>query len=107
MRRCAAGLGDDRDHVRERLAHLRDEVPALELLVRVPTDLAGDEHQPSLAGDAVGVALGALPMPRVEKLERRIRLAHWPACVRSRKRWILPVCVLGNASANLTERGYL
>jgi len=26
---------------------------------------------------------------------------------RRRKRWILPVCVFGSASTNLTERGYL
>src|SRR5690606_38479275 len=32
---------------------------------------------------------------------------HCPRSSLSRKRWILPVAVFGNAGTNLTERGYL
>ncbi len=47
-------------------------------------------------------ASGMTQSPRVAK-----QGDHHVASSRSRKRWILPVCVFGKASVNFSERGYL
>ena len=85
----------------QRLLDLGDEIVALEDLLRSPADLAGDEHLPAFGGDAVGEAFGLGPVLGVEDLHG---CYSWAL---SLKRWILPVCVLGSAATNLTERGYL
>ena len=114
MRRRAARFPYDRDDVLEGLADLRDEVLAFELLFGIPADLAGDENEASRGDNPVGVAPGALPVLRMQEVEWRVLSAHSPGSAlavlapgRSRKRWILPVCVFGSAPVNLMERGYL
>ena len=53
----AAGFFDQGRDIRKRLVRLRDEVTALEFLLRVPADLAGQEHHAPFGNDAVGEAL--------------------------------------------------
>src|SRR5262249_27173461 len=114
MRRRAARFPHDRNDVLEGLADLGDEILAFELLLGVPADLTGNEHEASRAGNPVGVTLGTLPGLRMQEVQRRVLSAHARgsasavlAAGRSRKRWILPVCVFGSAPVNLMERGYL
>src|ERR1700720_4651988 len=107
--RPAAGLGHQRHDVRQSLARLRDKIRAVEFLLRIPADLAGEEHHAAFGGDAVGKAFRLFPVFRMQKLVRlahRSGLAH-DAPGRRRKRWIFPVGVFGSASVNFTERGYL
>src|SRR5262245_19275074 len=58
----AAGLGEDSEHVGERLLELQDQLLAVKALLLVPTDLAGDEYDASGGNlDPVGVSNGRLP----------------------------------------------
>ena len=114
MRRCAARFPHDCDDVLKGLADLRNEVLALELLLGVPADLAGDENEASRRDYPVGITFGLLPVPRIKKLKVLVLSVHSPrpatvapAPGRSRNRWIFPVSVFGSASVNLTDRGYL
>ena len=96
-----------REHVNdifERLLDLGDEIVALELRLRVPADLTGNENLPALRRDAIGVALWRRPVLWLHDFKRAF--AHG-ACSRNLKRWIFPVCVFGKASMNFTARGYL
>jgi hypothetical protein len=43
------------------LPRLIDEVPAFEALLGVPADLAGEEDEQALGGNAVGIAFRSLP----------------------------------------------
>ena len=61
MARLTARSRQHVDDVFQRLLDLGDEIVALELRLRVPADLAGDENLAALRGDAVGVALGREP----------------------------------------------
>jgi len=72
-----AGLGEDLDHVAQRLLHLRDEIVADDLLARVPADLSRDEDLTSLGRHAIRVPLGGCPVLRMKKLH------GWLASVRS------------------------
>src|SRR5690606_3566212 len=66
---AAAGLLDAALDVQQRLAELVGEVVALEALVFVPADHAGNEQRPALRQHhGVGVALGPLPARRVDDL---------------------------------------
>ena len=58
---AAAGFGEHRHDVRQRLPRLADEIRRLELLGRIPADLAADEHEPPARRRAVGVTLGRGP----------------------------------------------
>ncbi len=74
-----AGSGQHLDRVVERLAHLRHEIVALELLLGVPADLPRDEDQRAAADDAVGIAFGPGPTRRVyrtQRAHRRLLLLH-------------------------------
>ena len=95
-----ASLGQHVDDVLQGLADLADEIVGLEPALAVPADLAADEDEAALGGDAVGVALGFRPAGR---LQDRVRCHDFL----NRKRWILPVWVFGRAGVNVTERGYL
>src|SRR3954471_24031208 len=102
--RFAAGFRQDGDHVHQRALDLRDEIAADEVRILGPADLPGDEDEPAVGGDAVGIALRRLPAFRLQEL----KIAHAPPHFwRRRKRWILPVGVFGSASTNITARGYL
>ena len=48
---------DERDDVRQRLARLRDKILAVEFLLGIPADLAGEKNHAAFGGDAVGKAL--------------------------------------------------
>ena len=78
---------------------------------RVPADLAGDEDLTALRSNTVGEASRGRPVPGMQKLHLKAdsssRRRSRQDCDFSLKRWILPVCVLGSALTNLTERGYL
>src|SRR5215469_12115162 len=108
MAGLAAGFLDERDDIGERLTSLGDEIDALEPLLGVPADLAGEKHRAPFCDDAIAETLGCSPAARMKK---RVHVHHrsppYVAVWRSRKRWILPVWVFGSASMNLTERGYL
>src|SRR5882672_3598779 len=110
--RRPAGLSHDRNDVLQSLPGLGDEVLAFEFLVGIPPDLASDKHGPTFGGNSIRITLRTFPMARVQELVWRLRSGHWLAsddCApcRSLKRWILPVGVLGSASMNFTDRGYL
>src|SRR5215510_2892239 len=110
--RRPAGLAHDRNDVLQGPAGLCDEVLAFEFLVGIPPDLASDENDPTFGGNSVRITLRTFPLPRVQELMWRLRCGHWLApedCTpgRSLKRWILPVGVLGSASMNFIDRGYL
>ena len=66
--RPPAGLRQHADHVGKRGAHLRRELEMREFLLRVPADLAGDEHLRSARRDAVRVSLGPRPFRRLQYL---------------------------------------
>jgi hypothetical protein len=76
MRWRAARFPHDRNDVLKGLADLRDEVLAFELLLGIPAHLARDENEASHTGDPVGVTSCPLPVLRMQKLERRVLLAH-------------------------------
>src|SRR5580700_3683255 len=67
MLRFAAGFGNQRDDVGERLARLRDKIRAVEFLFRIPADLAGEEHHAAFGHDAVGKAFWLFPVLRVKE----------------------------------------
>ena len=52
----AAGLREHREHVLQRLLELRRDVGRLELLLRVPADLAGDEDDPARPSTSMPLA---------------------------------------------------
>ena len=68
MLRLAAGFRDQRHDVGERLTRLRDEIVALEYLLGVPADLAGEENEAAFGRNAVGEAFGLFPGARVEEV---------------------------------------
>ena len=62
MARLAARSREDVDDIFQRLLDLSDEIVALELRLRVPADLAGNENLAALRNDAVGVAFRRRPV---------------------------------------------
>src|SRR5580692_12543419 len=64
----AAGFGNQRHDVGQGLARLRDKIRAVEFLLGIPADLAGEEHHAAFGHDAVGKALWLFPVMRVEEL---------------------------------------
>src|SRR6202035_1461776 len=68
-----AGGGENLDDVAKGLTDLRHEIVAVELLLGVPADLAGDENQSAAADDAVRVSLGTRPPLRVHRTQRAHR----------------------------------
>ena len=83
--------------LRRACAGLRDEVVALELLLRIPADLAADEDLGAAGGDAIGISLGRRPSGRLQEFHG----------VFSLKRCSLPVSVRGSLATNSISRGYL
>ena len=61
-----AGLGQHVDDVLQRLANLPHEIVGFEPALAVPADLAADEDEAALGGDAVGIALGFCPACRLQ-----------------------------------------
>src|SRR5262245_28223388 len=107
-----AGLPHDCNDVLQRLADLGNEVLAFEFLLCIPPDLTRDKNDPAFSRNTIRITLRTFPMARVQELMGRLRCGHWLAsddCAprRSLKRWIFPVAVLGSASRNFTDRGYL
>ena len=109
----AASLANQGDDICQRLSHLRDKIMAVETLLGIPADLAGEKNCAAFGDDAVGKAFRLFPFSRMKEF---VRLCHGSglesnfaqvAPDRRRKRWIFPVCVFGSASTNFTDRGYL
>ena len=99
-------IGEYGGDVLQRLADLAGEVVGFELLIAIPADLPGDVDLPSLGGDTVGKAFGGFPIGRMQDFMGR-GFTHVAVSSFNRNRCTLPVAVLGSASMNLTERGYL
>src|SRR6185437_12814889 len=97
-----ARLGEHFEDVGERLAELAGEVACSPFALR-PADLAGDEHELALRGDAVRKAFRARPAGRLQDLHHG---AHFPVGL-SLKRCSVPVSVRGSVSTNSIARGYL
>src|SRR5690606_7965414 len=91
-----------------RLRHPAVEVPALdEMLSPFVGEHARDTR---FRRDRQGAERVAVQIDdTIRQFEERARAGKVGHCasLRSRKRWILPVCVLGSAPTNFTERGYL
>src|SRR2546422_2609382 len=100
-----ARFGEHGDDVRKRLARLRHQVGGLELLRRIPADLARDKHQLTTSRNAVRIALGRRPVRRLQYLhdEATFACADW----HSLKRCSLPVSVRGSDGTYSIARGYL
>ncbi len=67
---AGAGLLQHGEHVEQGLAGLGDEVVRLELLLRIPADLAAHEDHGAARLDAVGIALGAGPAGGLKELHK-------------------------------------
>ncbi len=68
--RLTAGLRQNGEYVFERLLELRNEFFALEILIGVPADLAGNEHDAARRHtDAVGIADRRQPAGWMENLQ--------------------------------------
>ena len=90
-------FGQHRQHIAQGLRGLGDEIIALELLLRIPANLAANKDLGATCGHAVGVALGRHPAGRMEVFHG----------VFSLKRCSLPVSVRGSLSRKVISRGYL
>src|SRR5690348_8424953 len=93
------GLSQHVEDVLQRLPELPGERALAPFALAGPADLAGDEDELALRGDAVGEALRPRPARRLQRLDHR--------CALSLKRCSLPVSVRGSESTNSTARGYL
>ena len=91
--------GENVQDVLDGLAELAGEGFFLPFALAGPADLPGDEHQLAAGGDAVGEALGARPVGRLQNLHHAVFL--------SLKRCSFPVSVRGSVSTNSIARGYL
>jgi hypothetical protein len=60
MFRAAAGLHERHD-IRERLPRLCDKISALEPLLGIPADLAGEKDHAAFSDDTIAKAFGQLP----------------------------------------------
>src|SRR5262245_16836710 len=97
--RPAVRFFQDFQNIEKTLPELAGEVVRFPLAFAGPADLAGDEHQRSAGGDAVGKALGACPARRLKNFHFSVPL--------SLKRCSFPVSVRGSVSTNSIARGYL
>jgi hypothetical protein len=70
--RLGAGFFQHSRNVAQCEFGLRGEIIALECLLRIPADLAGDEHLATSCGNAIGIALGRRPTVWLQKLMRHV-----------------------------------
>src|SRR6516164_7697522 len=70
MLRATAGLGNERHDIRERLPRLCDKISALETLLGIPADLAGEKNHATLGDGAIAKAFGRFPSTRMKKCVR-------------------------------------
>src|SRR6516164_9967492 len=73
MFRAAARLRNERHDIGERLPRLCDKIPALELLLGIPADLAGEKDRAAIGDDAIAKTFGRLPAARMKEC---MRLRH-------------------------------